>query len=371
MKYKLITVVGTRPEIIRLSEIIKNLDQCFDHILVHTNQNYDKNLKDVFFKDLNLKNPKYDLNIKASNSIKTIAKILNGIDNIIKKEKPDAFFVLGDTNSALSAISAKKNKIPIFHYEAGNRCFDQRVPEEVNRKIVDHISDVNLTYSEFARDNLIFEGLPKDRVFNIGSPLGEVIKKNDNKIKNSNILNKLKIKKKNFFLFSFHREENVDDRKRLKKFLLILNKTTEIFKKDIIISTHPRTQNRLSKIGIYQNKKVKFSKPFNFTDYIKLQKDSLAVISDSGSISEEASYLSLNAISLRDTIERQEAMSETAVIMSSLDEREFINNLNLCIKGKMNTAIIDDYKKEFISEKISRIINSYIPYINREVWKKY
>ena len=371
MKYKLITVVGTRPEIIRLSEIIKKLDQNFNHILVHTNQNYDKNLKDVFFKDLNLKKPKYDLDIKAPNSIKTISKVLVGVDNIIKKEKPDAFFVLGDTNSALSVISAKKHKIPIFHYEAGNRCNDQRVPEEINRKIVDHISDLNLTYSEFARDNLIFEGLPKDRIFNIGSPLGEVIKNNHNKIKNSNILNILKLKKNNFFLFSFHREENVDDKKRLKKFLLILNKTAEIYKKDIIISTHPRTQQRLSKIDIQLSKKIIFCKPFNFSDYIRLQKDSLAVISDSGSISEEASYLSLNAISLRDTIERQEAMSETAVIMSSLEEKEFINNLNLCIKGKKNKEIIIDYKKQFISEKISRLINSYIPFINREVWKKY
>ena len=334
MKYKLITVVGTRPEIIRLSEIIKNLDQNFDHVLVHTNQNYDKNLKDIFFRDLGLKKPNYDLKIMTPSSIKTISKILNGTDDIIKKEKPDAFFILGDTNSALSAISAKKNKVPIIHYEAGNRCFDQRVPEEVNRKIVDHISDLNLTYSEFARDNLIFEGLPKDRVFNIGSPLGEVIKKNENKIKKSNILSKLKIKKKNFFLFSFHREENVDNKERLKKFLLILDKTYEIFKKDIIVSTHPRTHKMLHKINFDINKRIIFSKPFNFTDYIKLQKESLAVISDSGSISEEASYLSLNAISLRDTIERQEAMSEATVIMSSLDLKEFINNLNLCIRGK-------------------------------------
>ncbi len=371
MKYKLITVVGTRPEIIRLSEIIKNLDQNFDHILVHTNQNYDKNLKDVFFKDLDIKKPKYDLNINAPNSISTISKVLIGVEKIIKKEMPDAFFVLGDTNSALSVIVAKKYKIPIFHYEAGNRCFDQRVPEETNRKIVDHVSDINLTYSQFARDNLISEGLATDRVFNIGSPLGDVIENNENKIKKSKIISKLNLKRKDFFLFSFHREENVDNKVRLKKFLTILNKTAEIFNKKIIVSTHPRTQKRISKISFNQNKNISFCEPFGFIDYMRLQKDSLAVISDSGSISEEASYLSINAISLRDTIERQEAMSETAVIMSSLDLDEFVNNLNLCIKGKKNKEIISDYKKKFIPEKISRIIHSYIPYVNKEVWKKY
>ncbi len=371
MKYKLITVVGTRPELIRLSEVIKNFNKNFNHILVHTNQNYDKSLKDIFFQDLNIDKPKYDLNINASNAISTISKVLIGVEKIIKKEKPDAFFVLGDTNSALSVIVAKKYKIPIFHYEAGNRCFDQRVPEEINRKIIDHVSDINLTYSQFAFDNLISEGLARDRTFNIGSPLGDVIRNNEYKVKKSNIISKLKIKKKNFFLFSFHREENVDNKERLKKFLVILNKTNEVFNKKIIVSTHPRTQKRISKINFNLNKNISFCRPFGFIDYMKLQKDSIAVISDSGSISEEASYLSINAISLRDTIERQEAMSESAVIMSSLDVDEFINNLSLCIKGKKNKDIVSDYKKRFISEKISRIINSYIPYVNKEVWKKY
>jgi len=371
MRYKLITVVGTRPELIRLSEIIKDLDKNFHHKLIHTNQNFDKNLKDIFFKDLKINRPKYDLKIKSKNSISTVAQILVKIDAILKKEKPDAFFILGDTNSALSSIAAKKNKIPIFHYEAGNRCFDQRVPEEINRRIVDHISDVNLTYSEFARDNLLREGLPPDRTFNIGSPLGEVIEKNYKKINESKILRKLNVKKNDYFLFSFHREENVDDLIRLKKFLLILNKVEKKYKKKIIVTTHPRTRKQISKIKYKNSSKIKFFKPFGFIDYIKLQQFSLAVISDSGSISEEASYLSLNAISLRDTIERQEAMSESAVLISSLETEDFLNNLEICIKGKKNNDIIEDYKKKFISEKISRIISSYIPYVNREVWKKY
>ncbi len=365
------TVVGTRPEIIRLSEIIKKLDISFNHVLVHTNQNFDNKLKDVFFKELELKKPRYDLKIKEKNAISTIAKILIKIEEVLKKEKPDAFFVLGDTNSSLSAIVAKKYKIPIFHYEAGNRCFDQRVPEEINRKIVDHISDLNLTYSDFARENLIKEGYPVDRVFNIGSPLEEVISNNLHRINSSQILKKLSVKNKNYFLFSFHREENVDDKYRLKKFILILNKMSKVFKKKIIVSTHPRTKKQISKINIAKNKYIKFSKPFGFIDYLKLQKNALAVISDSGSISEEASYLSINAISLRDTIERQEAMSESAVLMSTLEEKDFLNNLNLCIKGKKTYEIIEDYKKTLISEKVVRIINSYIPYINREVWKKY
>ena len=371
MKYKLITVVGTRPELIRLSSIIKNLDINFDHILIHTNQNFDKNLKHVFFKDLGIKKPKYDLNIKSNNAIETISKIFIKINEILDKEKPDAFFVLGDTNSSLSAIVAKKKKIPIFHYEAGNRCFDQRVPEEINRKLVDHIADINLTYSNFARENLLREGFVPDRTFNIGSPLGEVIQSNIKKINNSNILKKINLDEKDYFLVSFHRQENVDDPKRLKDFLLLLSAMLKKFNRTIIVSTHPRTEKKISMIKFKNNKKIKFLKPFGFFDYMKLQKSSIAVISDSGSISEEASYLSLNAISLRDTQERQEAMSEATVIMSSLEEKEFMNNLNLCIKGMSENTIILDYKKMNISEKVSRIINSYIPYIQREVFKKY
>ena len=371
MKYKLITVVGTRPELIRLSSIIKNLDVNFDHILIHTNQNFDKNLKHVFFKDLGIKKPKYDLNIKSNNAIKTISEIFIKINEILDKEKPDAFFVLGDTNSSLSAIVAKKKKIPVFHYEAGNRCFDQRVPEEINRKLVDHIADINLTYSNFARENLLREGFAPDRTFNIGSPLGEVIQSNIKKINNSNILKKINLDEKDYFLVSFHRQENVDDPKRLKDFLLLLSAMLKKFNRTIIVSTHPRTEKKISIIKFKNNKKIKFLKPFGFFDYMKLQKSSIAVISDSGSISEEASYLSLNAISLRDTQERQEAMSEATVIMSSLEEKEFMNNLNLCIKGMSENTIILDYKKMNISEKVSRIINSYIPYIKREVFKKY
>ena len=241
---KVMTVLGTRPEIIRLSEIIKELDKHFDHILVHTNQNFDNELKKVFFKQLNIKSPKYDLGILEKTPIQTISKILNQTEEIIKKEKPDAFFVLGDTNSALSSIVAKKYKIPIFHYEAGNRCFDQRVPEEINRKIIDHISDINLTYSNFAADNLIKEGLPKDRIIKIGSPLREVINKNYNKILNSKILRILNLKKNDFFLFSFHREENVDEITQLKRFVKTVNQLSKKYKEKIVLTLHPRTKKK-------------------------------------------------------------------------------------------------------------------------------
>lgn len=369
--FKVMTILGTRPDIIKLSRVMAELDKTVNHILVHTGQNYDYELNQVFFDDLEVKKPDYFLNVAAETPAGTIANVIKFSDEIIEKERPDAILIYGDTNSSLSVISAKKRQIPIFHMEAGNRCFDQRVPEEINRKLVDHIADINLTYSNFARENLLREGFAPDRTFNIGSPLGEVIQSNIKKINNSNILKKINLDEKDYFLVSFHRQENVDDPKRLKDFLLLLSAMLKKFNRTIIVSTHPRTEKKISIIKFKNNKKIKFLKPFGFFDYMKLQKSSIAVISDSGSISEEASYLSLNAISLRDTQERQEAMSEATVIMSSLEEKEFMNNLNLCIKGMSENTIILDYKKMNISEKVSRIINSYIPYIKREVFKKY
>lgn len=370
MKYKILTVVGTRPEIIRLSQIIKSFDKNFEHILVHTNQNFDKNLKDVFFKELNLKKPKYDLNVKEKTASKSIASIIFKIEDIIIKEEPDAFFILGDTNSCLSAIVARKYQIPIFHYEAGNRCFDHRVPEETNRSIVDHVSDINLTYSDFASKNLLNEGLPADRIIKIGSPLKEVFIKNKQKIFRSSILKKYKLKKNNYFLISYHREENVDNTKKLKKFVSTLVQIRNKFNLPIIISTHPRTRKKLNQLNLKTTNKIFYAEPFSYFDYMKLQINSKIVISDSGSISEESSILGFKAISLRDTLERQEAMENGAVIMSTLQEKNIENAIKISLDNNFKHKTYKDYNESEVSSKITRIVTSYIEYVNREVWKK-
>ena len=370
MKFKLLTVVGTRPELIRLSEIIKLFDIKFNHRLVHTNQNYDKNLNDIFFNQLNIRKPDYILKNKYNTAVQFIAKTLDEIEKIIILEKPDVFFILGDTNSCLSALVAKKYKIPIFHYEAGNRCFDQRVPEEINRKVIDHISDINLTYSDYARQNLIKEGIQQDRIIKVGGPLKEVFLSNKIKIDKSQILKKLNLQENNYFLVSYHREENVDDEQKLKKFLFCLNQLSNKYKIKIIISTHPRTEKKLKKIMIKRNKLLKFEKPFGYYDYIKLQQNSLITISDSGSISEEASILNFKAISLRNTMERQEAMETPSVIMSNLEPEYLLRCVEFLIKEKKIRQIYKDYDVNSVSEKISKIILSYTQYINFEVWKK-
>ncbi len=367
---KVITVVGTRPEIIRLSEIIKKLDNTFNHILVHTNQNFDDELKTIFFNQLKLKKPKYDLKIKENTAIKTISKILIKIEEVILKEKPDAFFVLGDTNSALSALVAKKYKIPIFHYEAGNRCYDQRVPEEINRKIVDHISDINLTYSNFAKDNLIQEGLNKNNIIKIGSPLREVINTNLNEILSNKILKKLKLEKEKYFLFSFHREENVDDENQLKNFVNVINKLAKKNKEKIVLTLHPRTKKNLKIHKFKMDKKIIINKPFGYFEYINLQLNAKVTLSDSGSIPEEASILGLKAICLRDTHERQESSSEPSVVMSELDYNQLNTAIKTLVKSKKNSKIISDYAEENISQKIPKIIISYTSIINKKVWKK-
>tara|TARA_E500000178_G_scaffold331010_1_gene363439 strand:+ start:3394 stop:4518 length:1125 start_codon:yes stop_codon:yes gene_type:complete len=370
MKYKILTVVGTRPEIIRLSEIIKSFDKNFKHLLVHTNQNFDKNLKDVFFKELSLKKPDYDLKVKEKTASKSIASIIYKIEDIIIKEKPDAFFILGDTNSCLSAIVARKYKIPIFHYEAGNRCFDQRVPEETNRSVIDHMSDINLTYSDFASKNLLNEGMPADRIIKVGSPLKEVFLKNKQKILKSSILKKYKLKKNNYVLVSYHREENVDDIKKLKIFVSTLENIHNSLKLPIIVSTHPRTRKKLNQLKLNIMNKILYAEPFSYFDYMKLQINSKIVISDSGSISEESSILGFKAISLRDTLERQEAMENSVVIMSTLQEKNIENALKISLDNNYKSKIYKDYNESEVSSKITRIVTSYIEYVNREVWKK-
>ncbi len=367
---KVITVLGTRPEMIRLSEIIKQLDNNFNHILVHTNQNFDHELKKVFYDQLKIKYPKYDLKVREKTMIRTVSQILSKTEEVIIKEKPDAFFVLGDTNSALSAIVAKKYKIPIFHYEAGNRCYDERVPEEINRKIVDHISDINLTYSDFARDNLLREGLDPNRVIKIGSPLKEVIKENYDKILSSEILTKLKLKKEEYFIFSFHREENVDDKIKLQKFVKVINQLSKTKKEKIILTLHPRTKKNLIANKLKLDKKILVNKPFGFFEYINLQLNSKITFSDSGSIPEEASILGIKAICLRDTHERQESSILPSVVMSELEFKKLDLAIKVLIKSRKKINILNDYNSEDISQKIPKIIASYTSIINKKVWKK-
>ncbi len=369
MKKKIITILGTRPEIIRLSRILNELDKNFNHILINTNQNYDKNLNSIFFKQLGIKKPKYLFkNIKNNTPINFIGHTLIEIDRILIKEKPDGILVLGDTNSSLSAISAKKRKIPVFHIEAGNRCFDERVPEEINRKIVDHISDINMTYSDYAKQNLLSEGIKQDKIIKIGSPLYEVYNYYNSQIEKSKILEKFNVRKNKFFLVSVHREENIDLDKNLSEIMNSFNKLVKKFKIPIIFSTHPRTRKRLRKIK-YINKRIIFSEPFNFFDYIKLIKNSKLVISDSGSITEETSILKVPSINLRYTFERQEGLERGLSLLSGINTSDILSSVDLIL----NKSYFDqhlDYQISNVSENVSNIIQSYIQYINYKVWYK-
>ncbi len=368
-KYKLCTVVGTRPEIIRLSVILKKFDKEFEHTLIHTGQNFDHELSKIFFEDLNLKLPKFQINSFSGNSIGTISKAMIKVDEILNKIKPDAFFILGDTNSALTAICAKKRKIPIFHYEAGNRSFDQRVPEEANRKIVDVIADINFTYSHLSKLNLINEGMLSNRVINIGSPMKEVLDFYKNKINNSNILTSMKLKSKNYFLISAHREENIEDLDRYKNIHVIIEYLQSTYRIPIVISTHPRLRKKLKK----NNKKnIIFHKPFSFTDYIKLQKEAKIVISDSGTINEEASILKFDAINLREAHERPEADENCVTIMTGTN----LNNLMNAIKyfenksSKEVDTYISSYEKNNVSSTITKLIISYINFVKQNNYKQ-
>tara|TARA_B100000767_G_C19765391_1_gene537275 strand:- start:956 stop:2080 length:1125 start_codon:yes stop_codon:yes gene_type:complete len=369
-KYKICTVVGTRPEIIRLSMIIKKFEKEFSHTLIHTGQNFDKDLSEIFFKDLNLKSPKYQINSFAGNSIATIAKAMIEVDKILEKIKPDAFFILGDTNSALTTICAKKRKIPIFHYEAGNRSFDQRVPEETNRKIVDSISDINLTYSHLSKLNLINEGFQSDKVINVGSPMLEVLNFYKQKISDSSIMKKLNIKNKNFYLVSAHREENIESNDRLKNILNIIEHLSVNHNLPIIVSTHPRLRKKLKG---YSKKNIILHKPFSFTDYVNLQKHSKIVISDSGTINEEASILGFNAINLREAHERPEANEEAVTIMTGTNLRNVINAIKYFENNPLTSnkkEIIASYSKKNVSDTIVKIIISFINYIKQNNYKK-
>ena len=375
-KIKLATIVGTRPEIIRLSSIIRHLrkSQAIEHILIHTGQNYDPDLNEVFFSDLDLDAPEYYLDAAGESASETIGKILIKSDKILRKIKPDGVLILGDTNSGLSAISAKKLKIPIFHYEAGNRCFDQRVPEETNRKIIDNVSDLNLTYSKIAKDYLINEGFDPDRVINIGSPMFEVLNYSLRKINKSSILNKLKIEKENYFLVSCHREENIDSDKNFNNLINLLNLLAEKYELPIIVSVHPRTQKIINEKKPNLSKLINLHTPFGFNDYNFLQINSFVVLSDSGTISEESSILNFKAINIRESHERPEAMEEAAVIMAGLNSERVIQGIealkNQKVGEKRNLNLVKDYSINNISLKVERIIISYLDYINRVVWQK-
>lgn len=372
-KLKVMTVVGTRPEIIRLSAVINKLDEseAIEHVLVHTGQNYDYELNEVFFNDFNLKKPDYFLNAATGTAVETIGNILVKIDPILEEVKPDAFLVLGDTNSCLCAIAAKRRHIPIFHMEAGNRCFDQRVPEETNRKIVDHTADINLTYSDIAREYLLREGLPADRVIKTGSPMFEVLNSRKADIEKSDVLERLGLEAGKYFVVSAHREENINSEQNFMDLVDTLNTIAEKYQMPLIVSTHPRTRKMIEAKGIEFNPLVKTMKPLGFNDYVKLQKYAKAVLSDSGTISEESSILGFRALNIRQTHERPEAMEEATVMMVGLKKERILQGLEVLETQEKNTLrLVADYSMTNVSEKVLRIILSYTDYINRVVWGK-
>lgn len=373
-KLKVMTVVGTRPEIIRLSAVITKLEQseAIEHILVHTGQNYDYELNEIFFSDFNLKKPDYFLNAATGTAVETVGNILIKIDPVLEAVKPDAFLVLGDTNSCLCAIAAKRRHIPIFHMEAGNRCFDQRVPEETNRKIVDHISDINLTYSDIAREYLLREGLPADRIIKTGSPMFEVLISRKNDIENSDVLKRLNLEEGKYFVVSAHREENINSERNFTDLVDSLNTIAEKYQLPIIVSTHPRTRKMIEVKDIQFNPLIKTMKPLGFNDYIKLQKSAKAVLSDSGTISEESSILEFRALNIREAHERPEAIEEASVMMVGLRKERILQGLEILETQEKGTLrFVSDYSMPNVSDKVLRIILSYTDYVNRVVWGKY
>lgn len=375
-KLKVITVVGTRPEIIRLSRVMAALDTslAIEHIIVHTGQNYDYELNQIFFDDLQIRKPDYFLNAAGATATATIGKILINIDPLLEQVKPDAFLVLGDTNSCLCAIPAKKRHIPIFHMEAGNRCFDQRVPEETNRKIVDHISDINMTYSDIAREYLLREGLSADRIIKTGSPMFEVLNHYLPSIKSSNILERLSLEHNNYFVVSTHREENINSESNFNVLITSLNLVAEKYDLPIIVSTHPRTRKMIDAKGIVLNKKIQLLKPLGFIDYNSLQLNAKAVLSDSGTISEESSILNFPALNIRQAHERPEAMEEASVMMVGLNPERILQGLTQLDTQKRGDERsfrnVVDYSMPNVSDKVVRIIISYVDYIKRVVWSE-
>jgi UDP-N-acetylglucosamine 2-epimerase (non-hydrolysing) len=374
-KLSLVTIVGTRPEIIKLSQVIKELDQHMDQTIIHTGQNYDYELNEVFFEQLGIRRPDIFLEAVQGTPSETIGDLIAKADKVFSKIKPDAILIYGDTNSCLSVIPAKKRKIPIFHMEAGNRCFDQRVPEEVNRKIVDHLSDINMPLSEQARDYLIAEGIRPETIIKTGSPMAEVLNANMDKIKSNNILEREELKPKKYIIMSIHREENVDSPKNFSDLLESIEELTKKYNMPIIVSTHPRTNKKLKEIK-YQNKNplIRFSKPYGYHEYNNLQMNAFCVLSDSGTISEEASILNLPAVTIRQAHERPEGMDETTVIMSGLSKTRIIEAVSVATKhnNQIDRVIkpVEAYETDNVSQKVLRIILSYIDYVNRTVWHK-
>lgn len=373
-KLKVMTVVGTRPEIIRLSRVIACLDRHVNHVLVHTGQNYAYELNEIFFNELGIRKPDYFLNAAKTSVAETIGLILIKIDAVLERGKPDALLILGDTNSCLSSIPAKRRKIPVFHMEAGNRCFDQRVPEEINRKIIDHISDINLPYSDIAREYLLREGIPPVRVIKTGSPMFEVLNYYKDKIEKSKILQKLGLKIHDYFVVSAHREENVDPVINFQKLINMLNSIAQTYNKRIIVSTHPRTRKHIERKKVKFHKNIELVKPLGFFDYVKLQKNSSVVLSDSGTITEESSILNFPAINIREAHERPEGMEEGAVMMTGLEIDRIHQALEILSKqlrgDERSLRLVNDYNVPNVSEKVLRIIISYTDYINRTVWFK-
>ena len=375
MSLKVMTIVGTRPELIKLSRVINELEKYTDHLIVHTGQNYDYELNEVFFKELEIPKPDYFLDAVGKSVAITIGNIIGKIDEVLDKEKPDAILVYGDTNSCLSVISAKRRKIPIFHMEAGNRCFDQRVPEEINRKIVDHTSDINMVLTEHARRYLIAEGIRPETIIKTGSSMKEVLNFHKEQIEDSTVLSDLELKEKDYFLVSTHREENIDSEENFKALLESLNAIEEKYKKRIIVSTHPRTRKKLESLDQkYISNKIEFMKPMGFFDYIALQLNAYCVVSDSGTITEESSLLDFPAVTIRQAHERPEGMDEGTLIMCGLAKAHVLHSIQIVtdqFQEKGNTfRIISDYNVENVSKKVVRIIMSYTEYINREIWYK-
>ncbi len=374
-KLKVVSVVGTRPEIIRLSRVLAKLDDYCEHVLVHTGQNYDYELNQIFFEDLGVRKPDHFLNAAGATGAETIGKVVIAVDQVLAEETPDAMLVLGDTNSCISVLPAKRRKIPTFHMEAGNRCFDMRVPEEINRRIVDHTADINLTYSTIARDYLLREGLPPDMVIKTGSPMFEVLTHYRDGIEASDVLERLGLKAREFFVVSAHREENIDSEKNFTNLVATLNAVADKYQMPVIVSTHPRTQKRVDAMGAKFHPLVRLLKPLGFKDYNKLQLNAKAVLSDSGTINEESSILNFPALNLREAHERPEGMEEAAVMMVGLEVdrvRQGLRILDTQLRGEeRNLRLVADYSMPNVSDKVVRIIHSYTDYVKRVVWKQY
>lgn len=373
---KVMTIVGTRPEIIKMSRVIPELDEFTEHTLVHTGQNFDYELNKVFFEDFELRLPDYNLEVADASAAKTIANVISRTDEVLEKVKPDALLVYGDTNSCLSVISAKRRKIPIFHMEAGNRCFDQRVPEEINRKIIDHTSDINMTITEHARKYLVAEGIKPETIFKIGSSIPEILKHYDSKICRSDVLDRLELTSNNFFLVSIHREENVDSHTNFLQILETLNELARAYGKQVIVSTHPRTAKKLVELAADNiDERIIFMKPMGYFDYLGLQKAAICVLSDSGTITEESAILGFPAVMLRQSHERPEGVDEGVLIMSGLSKKNVLNSIEIVIQQSasrnIGSNLVDGYSANFVSKKVLKIIMSYTEYVRRTVWCEY